>query len=56
MVLTHASQNLFTDAVFAKNLPREVRGSLYSVYHLVGTFAVLIYTKVGASLHDNYGP
>eukprot|EP00347_Sterkiella_histriomuscorum_P004838 403358894 len=56
MVLTHASQNLFTDAVFAKNLHRDIRGSMLAMYQLSGSVGVLVFTKVGALMYDQLGP
>ncbi|CDW86717.1 major facilitator superfamily mfs_1 [Stylonychia lemnae] len=56
MVISHGAQNLLTDAVFAKNLPKDIRGSLQGTYQLIGTFGVLSFTKVGAYLYNDFGP
>ena len=56
MALTHTMQNLFTDAIFAKNIPRDIRGLMLGVHQIVGSIGVMVFTFVGAKLHDNYGP
>lgn len=32
MILSHASQNLFSDAVLSKNIPRDIRASMLAMY------------------------
>ncbi|CDW90732.1 major facilitator superfamily mfs_1 [Stylonychia lemnae] len=56
MILTHGAQNVLTDTVFSKNLPKDIRGSMQGAYQFIGTIGVMIFTKVGAFLHNDYGP
>ncbi|CDW71223.1 major facilitator superfamily mfs_1 [Stylonychia lemnae] len=56
MFITHSAQNILTDAVFSKNLPKDIRGSLTGAYQLIGTIGILAFTKAGAYLYNEFGP
>ena len=49
-------QNLFTDALFTKNLPSDIRGVFCGLYQFFGSLGVLLYSKAGAWLFELHGP
>lgn len=48
-------QNILGDVLFAKNLPKETRGLMLSVYQLIGSIGQLIFASAGGYLFDNFG-
>eukprot|EP00347_Sterkiella_histriomuscorum_P015799 403355638 len=48
-------QNLLTDTLFQKNIPKDIRGSMMGFYNFMGILAILVYSKIGGYLHDEYG-
>jgi len=56
MVMASFLENTTIDGMFAKNLPKEIRGSLNGVYAFFGNLGVMIFAKVGGYLYDHYGP
>jgi MFS family permease len=56
MVLASFLENTTLDAVFTKNLPRDIRGILNGIYASFGTIGTLIFSKVGGYLYDHNGP
>ena len=52
----HTGQSLFNDAIFMKNLPKDIRGSMMGIYQFIGAIGSMIFTKLGAYMHDEYGP
>ncbi|CDW85142.1 major facilitator superfamily mfs_1 [Stylonychia lemnae] len=48
-------QNLLTDTLFQKNIPKDIRGSMIGCYNFVGIIAILFFSKIGGYLHDQYG-
>ena len=49
-------QSILTNSVFTKNIRKDIRGTMLGANQFFGGIGVLTYTKVGAYLHDNYGP
>ncbi len=56
MAVTHQMQNLFTDALFTKNLPSDIRGVFCGLYQFFGSLGVMLYSLLGAHVFDLYGP
>jgi MFS family permease len=44
------------EAYFCKNVPKDIRGILYALMAVFGTFGQLLCSKVGGYLFDNAGP
>ena len=52
MLLGTTFETIACDALFNKNLPSDVRGTLNSVYLLFGIIGMMIFAKIGGYLFD----
>jgi predicted MFS family arabinose efflux permease len=48
-------ENITIDGLFNKNLPKDIRGTLNSAYSFFGNVGLLIFTKIGGYIFDNWG-
>jgi len=55
MIIATIVENISVDTIFNKNLPKETRGLLNGAYSIAGQLGILIYSKYGGYLFDNYG-
>ena len=55
MAVSLFMQNLLTDTLFQKNIPKDIRGSMMGIYNFMGILAILFYSKIGGIMHDSYG-
>jgi predicted MFS family arabinose efflux permease len=54
MQLGDLFQNVCLEGLFSKHLPRDIRGSLNSIYYLSGGIGMLLFSKIAGYLYDNY--
>lgn len=43
------------DSLFAKNIPKDIRGTMQGIYTFFGTIGGLWFSKLGGWMHDEYG-
>jgi hypothetical protein len=48
-------ENVIVDALFTKNLPKDIRGILNGLYYFFGTGGMLLYSKICGTLYDQLG-
>lgn len=56
MIIATIVENISVDTIFNKNLPKETRGVLNGVYSMAGQLGILMYSKYGGILFDDFGP
>lgn len=44
------------DGLFAKHLPKDIRGSLNGLYYLCGGIGMILFSKIAGILYDSVGP
>ena len=53
LVLGSLFENTTLDGLFNKNLPKDIRGTLNSIYNLFGGIGIIILAVLGGYLSDN---
>lgn len=56
MVVGTLFENTTIDGLFAKNLPKEIRGSLNGAYNFFGNIGLALFSKFGGIFYDSVGP
>ena len=56
MVLGTLMENISIDNTFTKNIPKDVRGTMFSVYTFCGNLGILFFSKSAGYLFKEVGP
>ena len=46
---------MFVDSLFAKNLPKDIRGTLNGFYYFFGGLGIMFFSKLGGLVYDTIG-
>ena len=56
IVLTSTIQVIAVSTLFVRNLPNDIRGAMFGLYHLFSNLGCTLYSLAGGIMFDKFGP
>ena len=56
IIISALFKSISHDSLFAKNIPKDIRGTMHGIYTFFATLGGLWFSKLGGYMHDYYGP